>query len=92
MKELAEAFECASSAQVTHVADVHYEGVDCDVAIENAESRLSTAYYRKACEQLAPRKGVPPQVEDAYVSACRPTDEPEAGSMLDIDLCCPAGR
>ena len=79
--------ECAAMTQVTRVEDVHYEGVACDSAIAGAESRLTTAYYRKACEQLAPRDGVPPRVLDAYVVRCSPADE--GGSMLTIDLCCP---
>jgi hypothetical protein len=83
-------FECPAPERVTRVEDVHYEGVDCDEAIASAESRLTTAYYRKACEQLAPRAGLPARVDDAYVESCRDADE--GGSTLTVELCCPGPR
>lgn len=85
-------FECAAPEQVTRVAGVHYEGLACEAAIASAEGRLTAAYYRKACEQLAPRSGLPGSVDDAYVTACRPAGEQAGGSLLDIDLCCPRLR
>ncbi len=89
-KEPVRSFDCPRSEQVTHLEGVHYEGLACDDAIARAEARPTAAYYRKACEQLAPRKGVPPRVEDAYVASCRPAAGEDGGSLLDIDVCCPA--
>ena len=82
-------FECASLERVAHIAHAHYEGVDCETAIRSAESRLSAAYYRKACEQRSPAQGVPDAVSDAYVSACAPGNEEQGGSILQIEVCCP---
>ena len=80
-------FDCPASERVTRVEGVHYEGVPCEAAIAAAESRPGTAYYRKACEQLAPDAGLPGPVDDAYVASCRPADD--GGSILTIELCCP---
>ena len=82
-------FECASLERVAHLAHVHYEGADCDSATQSAESHLSAAYYRKACEQLTPSEGVPDSVSDAYVSACAPGNEQQGGAILQIEICCP---
>ena len=81
-------FECPAPERVTRVEGVHYEGASCDAAIAAAESRPGTAYYRKACEQLAPDAGLPGPVSDAYVASCEPADD--GGSILTIQLCCPA--
>jgi hypothetical protein len=80
-------FECANPDQVQEIDGVHYEDLDCDAAIQTAEARLTTAYYRKACEQLAPSEGVPDRVTDAHVAHCQPAEE--GGSIVDILLCCP---
>jgi hypothetical protein len=82
-------FECADPAQVQELAGVHYEDVDCEAAIESAERRLTTAYYRKSCEQLAPSEGTPANVLDAYVASCAPATGDAGGSILTIQLCCP---
>lgn len=82
-------FECADPAKIQELSGIHYEGVGCDEAIRSAESRLTTAYYRKACEQLAPREGVPATVKDAYVSRCDAAADDAGGSVLDIRVCCP---
>lgn len=79
-------FECAVPAKVTHLRDIHYEGASCEVAIASAESHLAAAYFRKACEQLAPDRGVPERVADAYVSSCAASAE--EGAVLQIDVCC----
>ena len=81
--------DCPSSDRVTRIADVHYEGADCESAVASAESHLAAAYYRKACEQLAPREGVPARVSDAYVTRCAPAAAAQGGSILDIEVCCP---
>jgi hypothetical protein len=81
-------FECGAPERVTRVEGVHYEGVSCEAAIAAAESRPGTAYYRKACEQLAPDAGLPGPVTDAYVTSCEPA--PDGGSILSLELCCPA--
>ena len=81
-------FECPSLEQVAHLSHVHYENVDCDTATRAAESNLSAAYYRKACEQLSPIEGLPDAVDDAYVSACEPGTDQQGGSVLQIELCC----
>ena len=85
----ARAFECASLERVAHLAHVHYEEVECDSATQSAESHLSAAYYRKACEQLTPIGGLPNAVTDAYVSACAPGNSEQGGSILQIEICCP---
>jgi hypothetical protein len=82
-------FSCLDPTRIVELEDIHYEGVDCPAAIAVAESRLTTAYYRKACEQLAPGAGLPERVDDAHVAACRPAAEEAGGSLLGIQLCCP---
>jgi hypothetical protein len=82
-------FECSNPAQVQELRGVHYEDADCDAATRIAESRLTTAYYRKACEQRSPSEGVPANVSDAYVSRCEPATGDVGGSILLIQLCCP---
>ncbi len=89
-REAPRSLECPTPEQVTRVDGVQYEGFDCDAAIARAESRLTTAYYRKACEQLAPSAGLPPTALDAFVSRCRPADPIEGGAVLDLEICCPA--
>jgi len=88
-REAPRSFECADPARVQELAGVHYEDVDCDAAIRSAESRLTAAYYRKACEQLAPDAGVPPRVSDAHVARCEPASSDQGGSLLYIQVCCP---
>lgn len=83
------ALDCPSHDRVVRLDDVHYEGLDCDAAIASAESHLSAAYYRKACEQLDPSAGVPARVSDAWVSGCTPRDDEAGGATLQIVLCCP---
>ena len=82
-------FECPSVERAARIAHVHYEGVRCDSAIRSAESHLSAAYYRKACEQRSPSEGLPDAVSDAYVSTCVPGNDEQGGSILQIEICCP---
>jgi hypothetical protein len=86
------AFECSSAARVTHLRDVHYPGESCDEAIAKAELHLTAAYFRKACQQLAPSAPLPRRVRDAYVSFCEPASEREGferGAVIQVDICCP---
>jgi len=83
------ALECPSQDRIVRLDDVHYPGADCETAIANAESHLAAAYYRKACEQLAPAAGLPERVSDAWVSGCTPVDGEAAGATLQISVCCP---
>ena len=81
--------QCPHPDQVQELAGVHYEDVGCEDAIRSAEARLTTAYYRKACEQLTPSQGVATQVVDAYVFRCEPATGDTGGSILQIQICCP---
>ncbi len=86
------AFECPSAERVTQLRDIHYPDESCDGAISKAEMHLTAAYFRKACQQLAPSAPLPRRVRDAYVSSCEPASERdgfERGAVLQIDLCCP---
>jgi hypothetical protein len=86
------AFECPSAQRVTQLSDVHYPDEGCDSAISKVEMHLTAAYFRKACQQLAPSAPLPRRVRDAYVSSCEPASERdgfERGSVVQIDLCCP---
>ncbi len=86
------AFECSSAARVTHLRDVHYPEESCDGAIAKAELHLTAAYFRKACQQLAPAAPLPRRVRDAYVSSCEPASEREGferGAVIQVDICCP---
>lgn len=80
---------CPSPERVTRLRDVHYQGVGCADAVASAESTLTAGYFRKACEQLAPREGLPARVSDAFVSRCEADPEPGTGSILQIEVCCP---
>ena len=86
------AFECPSSERVTHLRDIHYPEESCVGAIAQAEEHLAAAYFRKACQQLAPASGLPAKVSDVYVSACAAASERdgfEGGAVVQIDVCCP---
>lgn len=77
---------------MTQLRDVHYPEESCDDAIAQAERHLTAAYFRKACQQLAPADGLPGKVSDVYVSACQASSEREGfegGAVVQIDVCCP---
>ncbi len=80
--------ECGSPDHVKELAGVHYQDADCEAAIQSAETRLSAAFYRKACQQLAPSAGLPERVSDAHVTSCIPAIGDAGGSILQIQLCC----
>lgn len=86
--EAPRSFECSSPDRVQELAGVHYENTDCEAAIRSAETRLTAAFYRKACQQLAPSAGLPDAVGDAYVASCIPATGDAGGSILQIQLCC----
>ena len=79
-------------ARVATLEKVHYEDASCEDAIRSAESSLHAAYFRKACEQLAPLKGLPGPATDAQVAACEETGPDGVwgpGALLQIEVCCP---
>ncbi len=87
-REAPQILECGSPDQVVELSGVHYEDAECEAAIQSAETRLGAAFYRKACQQLAPSAGLPERVSDAHVTSCIPAIGDAGGSTLQIQLCC----
>jgi hypothetical protein len=82
---------CGDPAKVVSLANSHYPEMTCESATRFAEQRLTTAYYLKACQQLAPSAGLPSSVEAAAVLSCEPArDVPgfERGVVAQIEICC----
>jgi hypothetical protein len=83
---------CASPEKVVALLDTHFPDGSCATATTFAETRLTTAFYRKACQQLAPSAGLPGRVEAAVVTHCESATERDGydgGVVAQIEICCP---
>jgi hypothetical protein len=69
---------------------LHYpNGTGCQEIVPRAESSLSMAHFRKACEAAVPRSTRPTRVLAAGVVECR-TGGATRGVVVDVELCCEA--
>jgi hypothetical protein len=82
---------CADPAKVVSLRDTHFPDESCRSATKLAETRLTMAFYRKACQQLAPSAGLPSRVAAAAVTSCEPAthrEDHEGGVVAQIEICC----
>jgi hypothetical protein len=84
-------FACEDSAKVVPLRDTHFPDESCETATKLAETRLTMAFYRKACQQLAPSAGLPGRVRAASVTSCESAtkrDGYDGGVVAQIEICC----
>jgi len=87
------AVACHDPAKVVALRNTHYPDLTCKSAVKYAETRLTMAYYVKACQQLAPSAGLPLRVLAARVVACEPASRvagqaDERGVVAQVQICC----
>lgn len=83
---------CPDRSRVVTLTDIHYPEETCESAVALAENRLQSAFYLKACRQLAPSEPLPSKAVAATVLRCESAstrDGFEGGVVTEIEVCCP---
>ena len=80
---------CPPTNAVALVTNLNYPEADCRAGAIQAQGRLDSGHYRRACRAADPDAPAPPSVVSARVADCRTTDG--RGVFLDVEVCCGEG-
>ncbi len=80
---------CPQTNAVALVTDLNYPEADCREAAMQAQGRLDSGHYRRACRAADPEAPAPPSVVSARVTDCQSTDD--RGVFIDVEVCCGEG-
>lgn len=78
--------DCPRGQLRAMATDLHYPGWSCPKAVKNAESKLDSSHYQRACARALPKSKQRQKVLDAAVYSCRE----DAGAVVDVMVCCSA--